>query len=517
MRYLCVEPSKTRCAPPGGSTSTWSKEDDKNFYYKVYRPRAAAGSGGRRRRPPAGGGKKIAATYRCETPESQRLKFVPFGNGLPNRGQWRNGFDIADMNGDGHPDIVHSPARKDAQSAGDLPGRRQGELEALERGPVPAPALDYGDAAVGDFNGDGHPDIALGVHLRGLMALLGDGKGGFTEVGKGLDFQLPGKGRRASGFSSRTIAVADWNHDGRPTSWRWARGRACNRDGRATRPGRPRTRSRLRRRRLPQPGERHLAAQGPGDLEPRDLRRLDRDRATSTATTAWTSRPASSIQGRKSLVNSAARTAAGTRADLDDVQPPLLHRARSTPSTSTATAWTTCRRLHRATRGGPGRNGIDILYSRKDGTWKRRGLVAAEQTDATGQTALAHGDLDGDGKLDLVALTGDGGHLGLPRRRQGLLHPRDGDRHPGVRGRLHGLLRAARRPRRRRQGRDRGRVRRRELGDVRPRPLPVRGGIPAWHWRGAGRRAKGRRSKIAAKKQIHLLTARRDDPYSAEA
>jgi hypothetical protein len=53
------------------------------------------------------------------------------------------------------------------------------------------------------------------------------------------------------------------------------------------------------------------------------------------------------------------------------------------------------------------RNGIDVLYAHKDGTWTRRVLAAAEQRVEV--SALAHGDLDGDGKLDLVALTGNGG------------------------------------------------------------------------------------------------------------
>jgi hypothetical protein len=38
---------------------------------------------------------------------------------------------------------------------------------------------------VGDFNGDGHQDLAFAVHPRGLIALLGDGKGGSGTPARG--------------------------------------------------------------------------------------------------------------------------------------------------------------------------------------------------------------------------------------------------------------------------------------------------------------------------------------------
>ena len=61
---------------------------------------------------------------------------------------------------------------------------------------------DYGDAAVADFNGDGHMDVAFGIHLRGMLALVGDGGGGFEPWSSGIAIDHPGRGGAASAYSS---------------------------------------------------------------------------------------------------------------------------------------------------------------------------------------------------------------------------------------------------------------------------------------------------------------------------
>ena len=161
-------------------------------------------------------------SQKAQQPPTASLSFVPFGAGLPTSGEWREGFRIADMNGDGHPDIVHGPPRK---RPGSPPviflGDGKGSWALWKEARFPSLPYDYGDIEVADFNGDGHPDLALAVHFHGLLELIGDGKGGFTNAGDssdgatsagGLDFDPSGR----SGFSSRALRALDWNGDGLP-------------------------------------------------------------------------------------------------------------------------------------------------------------------------------------------------------------------------------------------------------------------------------------------------------------
>jgi FG-GAP-like repeat/FG-GAP repeat len=140
------------------------------------------------------------------------LRFVGFDAGLPTSGQWREGFRIADMDGDGHLDIVHGPARKQPGPPVIFLGDGKGSWRRWTDARFPPLAYDYGDIEVADFNGDGHLDIALAVHLHGFLVLGGDGHGSFVDASAGLQ-SISGA---VSGFSSRAIRVMDWNGDGLP-------------------------------------------------------------------------------------------------------------------------------------------------------------------------------------------------------------------------------------------------------------------------------------------------------------
>src|SRR6185295_8854402 len=174
-RYVRLSEKRIRTA--WGVPLDLVKEDDKLFYFKVYKVENVV------RTAPVGPTpqqiKEIADSYKSTTTESHSLTFSNFGKGLPTRGQWRNGFDIADMNGDGHPDIVHGPARKSLSNPAIFLGDGKGNWRRWAEAKFPSFPFDYGDAKAADLNGDGHQDIVLAIHLNGLTALLGDGKGNF--------------------------------------------------------------------------------------------------------------------------------------------------------------------------------------------------------------------------------------------------------------------------------------------------------------------------------------------------
>ncbi len=137
----------------------------------------------------------------------ERLRFEPMAVGLPTSGLWQMGFALADWNGDGQLDLVLPPARKGEPHPWVF--QRRGDSWQAAEIPWPqGPAYDYGDVAVADFDGDGALDLAIACHFKPSYVLYGDGRGGFSRW-----VELP-RGNQA--VTSRALAVADFNRDGRP-------------------------------------------------------------------------------------------------------------------------------------------------------------------------------------------------------------------------------------------------------------------------------------------------------------
>ncbi len=198
---------------PGGAVLEVVDHDDKQFRVKAYEIRQ---NEARPEKPkPQIDPAQVAEAYKFGLPEADRVTLVPFGEGLPQRGQWRNGFDLADVDKDGNLDIVFGPARKGRSVPNIFLSDGKGKWKLNNQIRYPPQPYDYGDVATGDFNGDGRIDLAFGIHLKGMLVLVDDGRGGYEPWTKGVELDIPGKGGDASSFSSRTIDVVDWNQDGK--------------------------------------------------------------------------------------------------------------------------------------------------------------------------------------------------------------------------------------------------------------------------------------------------------------
>jgi len=139
-----------------------------------------------------------------------RVRFTERSEGLPKQGLWQIGFDLADINRDGRQDLVLPPARKGALAPWVLFNEPDGwKIWKEVKWPgADGVSFDYGDVAVADFDRDGNLDIASANHFKQAYVLYGDGKGDFRRF-KGLPRHNPA-------VTSRAIAVADFNKDGRP-------------------------------------------------------------------------------------------------------------------------------------------------------------------------------------------------------------------------------------------------------------------------------------------------------------
>jgi hypothetical protein len=194
-----------------GVAADLAREDEQFFYIKVYKTAPAPVS--KTPAKPSATAKSAAAARVTEPLPAivRRLRWTPLGAGLPTSGQWRESLVLVDVNGDGRLDIVTSPARKTMRPPsvfinGGTSWTRSTAFTFPDR------FYDYGGIAAGDLNRDGKLDLVLAEHLRGLIALQGGEGGKFADASKGLPFA---EHANMPAFSSRNVVLTDCNGDGR--------------------------------------------------------------------------------------------------------------------------------------------------------------------------------------------------------------------------------------------------------------------------------------------------------------
>ncbi|HEY3990553.1 MAG TPA: VCBS repeat-containing protein [Acidobacteriaceae bacterium] len=122
-------------------------------------------------------------------------------------GHLPNDIAIADMNGDGNPDLVIADHQSPFITI--LLGDGRGRFRPAPGSPVDVRSHPHPHGVVvADFNGDGHPDaVTDSWGTNQIELLLGDGKGGLRTPGKYF-----GTGRRPY----ERLRSADFNGDGLP-------------------------------------------------------------------------------------------------------------------------------------------------------------------------------------------------------------------------------------------------------------------------------------------------------------
>lgn len=141
----------------------------------------------------------------CDREGSHSALFTPSPYGPFQVGSSPNSLAVADFNGDGRLDLAIANVKDNNITV--LVGNGTGGFTEAPGSPIPVGTNPW-SVAVGDFNGDGKLDLATANAWSGdVTVLLGNETGGFTKA--------PGSPFPAARYP-RSVAIGDFNGDGKP-------------------------------------------------------------------------------------------------------------------------------------------------------------------------------------------------------------------------------------------------------------------------------------------------------------
>jgi len=132
-----------------------------------------------------GGCQLIGTSAKVTTPAKAPapVRYSAANQGLPTSRIWKSQIAFGDINADGLPDLGAVSRLADGPWIwkNDGAGKWSTAADGMPRETFCGGGMDFGDA-----NGDGHMDVAIADHCRGVFVYFGDGTGKWTNASAGL-------------------------------------------------------------------------------------------------------------------------------------------------------------------------------------------------------------------------------------------------------------------------------------------------------------------------------------------
>lgn len=148
-------------------------------------------------------------------PPLSAVNFRSASTGLPVQGIWKSTPALVDLNGDGLPDLAALPRLGDGPRV--WLGTTGAQWTEASQG-LKGSGSCGGGVTVADVNRDGHPDLVVADHCNGVFVYLGDGQGHWNAVVKELQPAIapnPVPEDEDDPFlGAEDVAVGDVNEDG---------------------------------------------------------------------------------------------------------------------------------------------------------------------------------------------------------------------------------------------------------------------------------------------------------------